>query len=327
MPFTCFHTFYKGLDPPVPLTVGYDVPASLAAVLAALDAPQFIHSGNWWNIDPAKCTPRAVLDGQLRFLNEHTVGFMSTNVQPDNDPKYWTRDDIDETYLETCLANATWAKEELAASGAKVPLYCTVQPANVVAAQKWFQLAADAGFHDLCMGVSEFLRYPALRAEGTRRILEITRAVAGLFGGEGGRFHLSGLTSFNLIPVVAALGATSVDGSTPVQSALAYGTVFLPSGKGVPASKLGASIAKDGWSCTCPACAGKSNDEVLAGFTEPRTRVRHNVSLWQALVDRINRDILPDPAGWHERNRQELLPASRKYWDMACDIAGWQWKG
>jgi hypothetical protein len=323
MSFVCYHTFYKGLDPPVPVTVGYDAPTSLAPVLAALDAPQFVHSGNWWNIDPAKRTPRAVLDGQLRFLNGHTAGFMSTNVQPGNDPKYWTKEEIDETYLETCLANAEWAKDELEASGTNVPVYCTLQPANEAAAQKWFQRAIDAGHRDLGMGVSEFLRYPAHRSEGTRRILEITHAVGGLFGEGQGRFHLSGLTSFNLIPVVAALGATSVDGSTPVQSALAYGTVFLPSGKGVQASKLGQVIATGGWSCTCPACARKSSDEVLDGFKESRTRVRHNVSIWQVLVDRINREILPDPAGWCERNQKELPTASKKYWKMASDMAGW----
>jgi hypothetical protein len=305
------------------VTVGYDAPASLVQSLATLDASQFIHSGNWWNIDPAKRTPRAVLDGQLRFLNEHTTGFMSTNVQPGNDPKYWTRNEVDETYLETCLNNATWAKDELAATGTAVPLYCTLQPANGIAAQKWFQLAIDARHQNLCMGVSEFLRYPALRAEGTRRILEITHAVAGLSGEEHVRFHLSGITSFNLIPVVAALGATSVDGSTPVQSALAYGTVFLPSGKGVQVSKLDQTINKEGWSCTCPACNGKNPSTIVATFGTPANRVRHNISLWQALVDRVNDEILPDPAGWYERNRTGLTPASRKYWDTASMLAGW----
>ncbi len=89
MDFTVFYTFVKDAGVRVPVTIGYDAPRSMIAALAAHDMPQFIHSGNWWNIAPEKRTKDIVLAKQATFVNSCTIGIMSTNVQPGNDPLYW----------------------------------------------------------------------------------------------------------------------------------------------------------------------------------------------------------------------------------------------
>ena len=144
---------------------------------------------------------------------------MSMNVQPGNNQYYWIEDEQNESHLQTCLDNAAWARDELEARGVDIPLFCTLQPSNVRMAEKWFQKALDDDFIHLSMGVSEFLRSPKYRKEGINRVLSITHAISNLAGTKKISFHLSGLMSYNLLPIVAVLGATSTDGSTPVQPA------------------------------------------------------------------------------------------------------------
>jgi hypothetical protein len=323
MTFTCFYTAYKEALIFVPVTAGYDANPGIAAWLASRAAPQFIHSGNWWNIKPEKRTREVVLNRQLALVNEHTVGLMSTNIQPGNDPLYWMNNEKDESHLQACLDNATYARDEARSRGIQVPVYCTLQPATARAAEAWFQRAIDAGHVHLCMGVSEFLRSPRYRNEGTRRILEITHAAKQLLGKKSGSIHLSGLTSYNLLPVVAALGATSTDGSTPVQSALAYGTVFMPgTGKGTSASALWEKRESAGWECPCDSCRARSKEEALRAFMDPVERVNHNLATWEGLVREINERISKDPASWHAAQGARLSPASRKPWAIAIDLLG-----
>ncbi|NMC05172.1 MAG: hypothetical protein GYA24_08175 [Candidatus Lokiarchaeota archaeon] len=321
MTFTCFHTVYKEATIVVPVTIGYDASPSVRPWLASRDAPQFIHSGNWWTIKPGKRTREIVLDRQLALVNTHTVGLMSTNVQPGNDPLYWLNDDKEEKHLQDCLDNANYARDEAKSRRVSVPVYCTLQPASARAAEAWFQKAIDAGHRHLCMGVSEFLRSPRYRNEGVRRVLEITRVIKRLLGAKSGAIHLSGLTSYNLLPIVAALGATSTDGSTPVQSALAYGTVFWPgSGKGTSASKLWEQRESIGWNCTCEKCRARPVADTLRSFQDPAARVDHNLATWEALVHEINESITRDPSSWFASRKGKLPPASKKPWELALRL-------
>ncbi len=323
MTFTCFYTAYMNAKITVPVTVGYDANPGIAAWLVNRRASTFIHSGNWWNIKPEKRTREIVLNRQLALVNDSTFGLMSTNIQPGNDPLYWVNNEKDESHLQTCLDNASYARDESISRGIQVPVYCTLQPATTRAAETWFQRAIDAGHVHLCMGMSEFLRSPRYRNEGTKRILEITHTIRQLLGKKSGSIHLSGLTSYNLLPVVAALGATSTDGSTPVQSALAYGTVFMPgSGKGASANALWEKRESAGWDCPCDSCRARSKEEVLRSFNDPVERVNHNLATWEGLVREINERISEDPASWHAAHGTRLSPASRKAWAIAIELLG-----
>jgi hypothetical protein len=321
MTFTCFYTAYKEAHIIVPVTAGYDANAGMAAWLASLASPQFIHSGNWWNIKPEKRTREIVLNRQLALVNKYTAGLMSTNTQPGNDPLYWVNNEKDESHLQHCLDNANYARDEARSKGIPVPVYCAIQPANARAAETWFQRAIDAGHLHLCMGVSEFLRSPRYRNDGTKRILEITNTIKQLLGKRVGFIHLSGLTSYNLLPVAAALGATSTDGSTPVQSALAYGTVFIPgSGKGMSASALWEKRESAEWECRCDSCRARPKEEALRSFMDPVERVNHNLATWELLVRGINDRMLKDPVSWYAAKKTRLSLASKKPWAIAIDL-------
>ncbi|MHA1792576.1 MAG: hypothetical protein ACTSVI_08015 [Promethearchaeota archaeon] len=321
MTLTSYYTFYKNANMIVPVTIGYNAPDSIIPLLKHHAAKQFIHSGNWWNIKKSKRTLNIVLDRQLKLSNKNTMGFMSLNVQPGDDPLYWVKNEQDDAYMEECLDNATWALDKLESKDVHVPLYCTLQPRDATAAEKWFQKAIDQGHHHLAMGVSEFLRYPRHRSEGTKRILEITSIVGKMLKNvKGGKFHLSGLMSYGLLPVVAFLGATSTDGSTPVQPALAYGTVFSPQGKGIQAKKLEEKIEKAGWNCDCLICINKSKEELIPAFKEPRSRVIHNLHVWQELINEINGEVLKNPQKWFQVNEQRLSRNAIKAWSIAFKL-------
>lgn len=321
MAFTCFYTYYKDTELRVPVTIGYDCALSVRSSLAAYSAPQFIHSGNWWTINPVKRTRDVVLERQIAIANAQTAGVMSMNIQPENDPLYWINKEGYESHVQECLDNGNFAKDELQSRGVDVPVYCALQPSTVAIAEKWFQRAIDAGHSHLCMGVSEFLKSPRYRTEGIKRVLQITDAVARLQGQGHVSFHLSGLTSYSLLPVVASLGATSTDGSTPVQSALAYGTVFFPdSGKGIRASQMLEQQDTLDWNCTCNACKGKDKIEVFRSFSEIRSRVNHNLEIWEQLVVQINNEVLRDPTKWLEKNVARVSTASKKAWQLALAL-------
>lgn len=315
--FRCFYTFFKGARAPVPFTAGYDAPGATARLVKAhAVSPVFLHSGNWWTIPPGKRTRAAVLDGQLAMVNGWTAGLMSMNVEPGDDPLAWVNvvdPAAHDAANATCLANATWARDEVARRGIDVPVYCTLQPASATMARDWFGRAVAGGHEHLCMGVSGLLRAPKHRARGTALLLEMVHEARRALGPDRGAIHLSGLMSPALLPVVAALGATSTDGSTPVQSALAYGTVYTPDGKGIPAHKLAApgAVAAIPWTCECPGCASRTVEETFVLMQDRVERVRHNLETWERLVRRINEDVIPDPRRWFDRHGNTLPAATR----------------
>ncbi|MHA1680166.1 MAG: hypothetical protein ACTSUE_04110, partial [Promethearchaeota archaeon] len=320
MTFTAYHTYYKDVVFPNPVTIGYDLSKKKAKQLEVYEGKQFVHSGNWWNIAPEKRTKEIVLKKQLELVGEYTTGLMSMNVQPGRNPYYWIEDEDNESHMETCLSNAAWARETIEKEGGRVPLYCTLQPSTAEMAKRWFQKAIDDGFNNLCIGVSEFLRSPKYRKEGIRRLLEIIISIVSLSKARL-NLHLSGLMSYNLLPVVASLGVTSTDGSTPVQPALAYGTVFTPAGTGVQSRKLKDKLEKIDWNCTCSVCTGKGDDELVEIFNDRRNRVIHNIFTWETLVSTINDEILPSGASrWFQKHRDGLPKTMVKYWDLAGEV-------
>lgn len=323
MPFACFFTFHPKASVLTPVTFGYDAPRSTVGAAKYHEAPQFIHSGNWWNITPEKRTKEIVLDKQVAALNSNVSGLMSMNVDPGDDGLHWVTGREDEAHNKACLENATWARGELERRGIDVPLYCTLQPSTPAAAKEWFSRAINAGFTRLCTGVSEFLRYPKHRAEGTARLLHVVNEARLLGAGTGSNLelHLSGLTSYHLLPIVAALGATSTDGSTPVQSALAYGTVFVPGkGTGIPASKLDGRIGELDWACHCPACKGKDPGDIIEAMKDGKNRVDHDLHVFTQRVAQINREILPSPAEWFRDNSGSVNSSARKAWALAIEL-------
>ncbi|MFX0103770.1 MAG: hypothetical protein ACFFCS_29680 [Candidatus Hodarchaeota archaeon] len=315
MVFKCFFTLYRNIEKPLPATIGYNATKSLISFLENYKAPQFIHSGNWWNIKPEKRTKEVVLDKSIELTNKFTSGIMSMNVQPGNNQYYWIEDEKNESHLQVCLDNAIWARDELERRGVDIPLYCTLQPSTVEMARRWFQKALDDGFNHLSMGVSEFLRSPKYRKEGIKRVLSITREIAKISKGKDHSFHLSGFMSFNLLPIVAILGATSTDGSTPVQSGLAYGTIFFPNGKGMQVNKLIEKSAENEWNCGCAHCKDKTKEVIFNSFKDRHVRVQHNLNLWEGLVNRINTRIIKEPRGWFEKNEASFSPRTKKHWE------------
>ncbi|MHA1340150.1 MAG: hypothetical protein ACTSRZ_18295 [Promethearchaeota archaeon] len=261
MKFEYFTTCYPPYTNEYPIAYDYsEVTPSKLKRLKEHNNKILVHSGNWWSMKhPEKRTPDAILENtkkiidflkgnqekqqpiklkyQQRSVNRKFIGLMSCNEQPYLDKKtpYWIlNEDKLIIYIEKCLDNADYMLDNKDFPG---KLYCTIQVANAKQARKYFREALDRGHKYFAIGVSEFLRYPKFKFKGIKRIFEITKAVRSEIG-EKYELHLSGISAFSLIPFIYVLGATSCDGSTPVQSALAYGTVFNSQGKGISASKL-----------------------------------------------------------------------------------------
>ena len=68
MDFKFFVTFIPSLNLTVPIVIGYEKcsPKNIER-LKAYRGIQFVHSGNWWNIDPKKRTLEVVLEKQEKF--------------------------------------------------------------------------------------------------------------------------------------------------------------------------------------------------------------------------------------------------------------------
>ncbi|MBD3186276.1 hypothetical protein GF325_05565 [Candidatus Bathyarchaeota archaeon] len=320
MPFTCFHTVHDAVPRSTPITYGYDASRRTMDLVRTWTGRQFIHSGNWWNITPEKRTKEIVLEAQVKKINKHVVGLMSMNVQPGNEPMYWINDDSTGEHMQECLANAIHARDELENQGINAPLYCALQPSTKTMAEIWFQKAIDNDFQHLCVGVSEFLRSPKYRKEGIGRIFEFVITAHNVLG-DTGKLHLSGLMSYAMLPVVARLGVTSTDGSTPVQSALAYGSVFTPgTGRGTRASQLIEKNRDAGWKCDCMVCNGLDLESVQDAMQDRSSRVQHNIHAWTDLVDEINHAILPNPSRWFHEHEESISKTMRRYWMRATSL-------
>ena len=228
-----------------------------------------VHSGNWWSMKNInKRTSDSILENSKKifnFIEENKnrkrikdlessknkdkdklklsipnvkfVGLMSCNEQPytKSSKPYWIEyEDKLVPFIEKSINNADYMLDHKDFPG---KLYCTIQVANAEQAKKYFSIALAKGHKYFSIGVSEFLRYPKYKFEGIKRIFEIIKAIKSVIGSNH-ELHISGLSAYHLIPFIYLLGVKSCDGSTPIQSALAYGVIFNSYGKSLTASKL-----------------------------------------------------------------------------------------
>ena len=115
---------------------------------------------------------------------------------------------------------------------------------------------------------------------------------------------------------MAYLGATSVDGSTPVTSALARGTVYTSTGKGLKCRDL------KNWNCSCEFCKDFQGD-LIQEFNENRlARVQHNLAIWQERVKKIT--DCNDKQELAEVIKNEISETGVKYykrkWEEALEL-------
>jgi hypothetical protein len=317
MDFTFFMTFVPQLNSKNPVVIGYEkCNAKNIALLKAYEGPDFIHSGNWWNLDPKKRTLERVLENQERFYSEKTLGFMSLNTPASlTNYEYWNiAEGVREKAIRICLDNANWALEHRTL---EAPIYCSLEVSTFGEATQWFRAALDSGHDCFCRGVAEFLSSPKLRKKGIQTIFELTVGARSVLPDQ--KFHLSGLSSLYLIPIVAYLGATSVDGSTPVTSALARGTVYTPGGKGMKCRDL------KQWDCSCEFCENFEGD-IIAEFNANRlARVQHNIEIWQKkvaviqqakskeeLAEIIKNEISETHSNYYRRRWEEALEIEKR---------------
>lgn len=352
--FSFFSTFFPPFTNNLPIIIDYS--ESLKSKLLALKKHKsdvLVHSGNWWSMkNPEKRTPENVLEGVKKIYNiikrsrknARFLGFMSCNEQPEqpalqekpDEIPYWMgKPDALIPYLLKCLENANWALKNMEI---KTPLYCTLQVTNYAQAKEWFKKAYESGHRYFSIGVSEFLKNQKYRSEGIKRIFEIIKGIREVTD-KRSPIHLSGLSSFNLIPMIKYLGATSCDGSTPVQSALAYGTIFNLNGIGCTASNLNELLPRlkkhpneieikpgentkgildwfgpeeGGNECKCEICRNHSKKQRILSFNNGKkdykaeeTRVIHNLFVWRSLIREINLNMVKDPLKWLEKFSQK----------------------
>ncbi|MFX1294739.1 MAG: hypothetical protein ACFFD2_07780 [Promethearchaeota archaeon] len=315
MDFTFFTTFIPQLNATDPIVIGYEkCSPKVIEQLKAYKGQQFIHSGNWWGIDPKRRTLKVVLENQEKlYVFGRTIGFMSLNTPASlTNYDYWNISaEIRKKAIQQCLDNATWAMEH---RKVKVPIYCSLEVSTNEETREWFHKARELGHDCFCRGVAEFLRDPKIRKKGIQTIFELTISARSVL--ENMPFHLSGLSSLYLLPIIAYLGATSVDGSTPVTSALARGTVYTPEGKGLKCRNL------KKWECSCEFCS-KFEGNIIEEFNTNRlARVQHNIAIWQKKVKIIK--ACSDKNELAEIIKNEITQAQSKYfkrrWEQALKI-------
>jgi len=309
-----FSTFLDGLTDLVPVTIPYNLTPSKKRALESHKSLRFIHSGNWWNIkNPEKRTKEEILTRQMELANEKTIGLMSKNVQPgDHDLKeeenrlkkfykkqgdykkfvYWLLDSSDLTkYFKKNLENADWAREN---NKSNSPIYCSIQVIDYNSARNWFEIASKKRHDFFCVGVSEFLKAPKYKKEGIQRLFEIALGIREVINDKS-QLHYSGVASYYLIPILAYLGVSSFDGSTPVTSALAYGTIFNENGYSQSVNNLKENDKKrekffnTSKNCECDVCNGKKVRDIVEIFAKNRkSRVIHNLANWRNLIYELN---------------------------------------
>ncbi len=280
MEFEFFTTFTPMLIGGFPVAVGCDKASKrLAERLKGYDGIQFIHSGNPWAIPKEKRTKEWVLAKAEMLVNERTVGIMSLNVPPSYKRfDHWNLDrDLRELSAKACLENADWMLKH---KKVKVPLYCTIYVSSFDESRRWFKVAIESGHEAFCSGVAEFLMVPKFIKEGMLKIVEVAFGARSVLSDLS--FHLSGVASLNLLPILRYVGASSCDGSTPVRSALAQGVVYDRYGKAHKAADLA------NWTCDCTFCKARSKEETLKSLKlSPVFRLHHNVTIWKELVEEI----------------------------------------
>lgn len=314
MNFTFFMTYLPQLNSADPIVIGYEkcTPKNVE-LIKTYKGFQFIHSGNWWNLDPTKRTLEKVLANQEKFYTERTVGFMSLNTPASlTNYEYWNIPEPErQKAIQQCLENANWAKDH---KTVKTPIYCALETSTFEESQFWFKKARDAGHECFCRGVAEFLANPKLRKKGIQTIFELTLGARSVL--EDYPLHLSGLSSLYLLPIVAYLGATSVDGSTPVTSALGRGTIYTHDGRGWKCGTL------QKWDCSCDFCKDFEGDLIREFNSNRLARVQHNVAIWQEKVKEINK--CKDKQELKEWIENDLVKKASNYfqklWDQALKL-------
>lgn len=349
MGFNFYSTFYPPITKTYPITVDYsENSAKKLEKLGNHNGEIMVHSGNWWSMkNPDLRTPENILKGVKKIHeiaknggeNCRFMGFMTCNEQPignkgknlKNQAPYWIGNEKSlEIFNEKSIKNANWALDNCDIS---VPIYCTIQASNHDEAEKYFGLALESGHKYFSVGVSEFLKHPKYKFDGIKRIFEILIGIRKVVGSKY-PIHLSGLSSFKLLPLAKLFGATSTDGSTPVQSALAYGTVFNNNGTGISASKLKEIIPyvekhsnnlkipldkkrtgvlkwfgpeERGYKCKCEICNLRTIKQRIYIFNEGlesckagECRSIHNLFVWNSLINNINLEMVKSPYEWLE---------------------------
>ncbi|MHA1383380.1 MAG: hypothetical protein ACTSR3_06460 [Candidatus Helarchaeota archaeon] len=281
MKFDFFMTHYMKINDTMPIVIGYEMYSpKKVEFLRTYKGKQFIHSGNWWSLDPKKRTKEKVLENQEKmFFEGKTVGFMSLNTPASLAREdYWNLSEkIRLKAIKTCLKNANWVLEH---KNVKTKIFCSLEVTNYKESVDWFKKAKEEGHEAFCRGIAEFLRQPKYRKEGLKRILEITIGARKVIGDSP--FHLSGTGSLYLMPILAYLGATSLDGSTPITSALARGTIYDKNGKGFKVRDL------KSWKCKCKVCNEYGEKKIIELFNEDNHfRVLHNIEMWKNEVNNI----------------------------------------
>lgn len=348
MGFVFFSTIYPPFTCHAPITYDYNdsSPKKLERLISH-KSKIMIHSGNWWSMKhPEERNPIEMID-KMKFIcnfikekaiNSQLIGIMTCNEQPlDKSPNripYWMDDPSKmEPFIEKSLENANiFLNSKKKLSGA---IYCTLQVNNREQAQKYFKIAYDHGHRYFSIGVSEFLSSPKYKFEGIQKIFEIILGIREAIGNQC-PIHISGLSSYHLIPFIKYLSANSCDGSTPVQSALAYGTLFNHNGNSMNASKLNQMIPyikKDifnekcqllsdtpkqikrllDWfceddnqkKCQCEICKFRTIPERIDVFNNgspeikaSEARVVHNLFVWERLINNLNLEMIKDPDKW-----------------------------
>lgn len=281
MDFDFFMTHYMKINDTMPIVIGYEnYSPKKVDFLKKYDGKQFIHSGNWWGIDPAKRTREKILENQEKmYIEGKTVGFMSMNGPASLERvDYWNTSERNrEKSILNCLENANWALEYKAV---KTRIYCSMEVTTYEESIKWFKKAIEEGHEAFCRGIAEFLRHPKYRKDGLKRVMEITIAARKVL--EDYPFHLSGTGSLFLMPIFAYLGASSLDGSTPITGALARGTLYDEMGKGIKAMSI------KSWNCKCNVCKKYDEQEIIKLFNEDsHFRVLHNIEMWKKEMNKI----------------------------------------
>ena len=306
--FTFYRTMYQNIKTDDPITIGYDK-ATPKVIEYVKDYPgqQFIHSGNFWNIPEEKRTPQAVLEGAEKLCTKNTEGVMSVNISPTVDEKLWTMPEgLRKRALDKSLENANWMKENM---DLDTLLYCSFEVGTMQDASRYYNKALEAGHTAFGAGFGLFLR-PATLIPGQQQMCDVVASARSIIG--DAPFHCSGVSSLKLIPIIYYLGATSCDGSTPVLSATAYGSVIDELGESISASKLTA------WGCQCHVC--KEEKDIISKLQKsPEYRVRHNIQMWfrtiRGMVRAKQEDNLVEFLG--ERVRKSKSRVVNQCWEYA----------
>jgi hypothetical protein len=276
--FYFFRTFYPKISSSSPIVVGYEnISPKLVSQLKIYPGLQFLHSGNWWNLDAKERTPEKVMEKYVQAINKKTYGIMSINVQPKSGTYIWElpaheRNRANKLSMQHALEMAEIRK----CKKIQTDLFCTFEIGTPEDALYWYQHATEIGFDCLGIGAGKHFSKGQL---GKLKLFSILKQLEKL---NFRRFHVSGCSSLNILILLAYFGVTSADGSTPIISAAGYGTIYDYYGnsfKGVAIKNI---------NCSCPICKKWSKKDIIDNI---ELRILHNNYIWDKIVKEINSAI------------------------------------